>query len=58
MEICRKKLKNAIKNIEVALIRMEELYPLEFDQINTLKEVRIQVGWVIQEIDHKTKINA
>lgn len=43
MLIARRKVKNAIKNVEVAIARMEQLYATEYEMITTLKEMRIQL---------------
>lgn len=56
MDITKRKLINAKKNIEIAIVRLEQLYPTEYDIIDKLKENRIQIGWVIREVDVYSKI--
>jgi hypothetical protein len=43
MELTRRKVKNAVKNIEVAIARLEQLYSTEYDMIERLKDIRIQL---------------
>lgn len=56
MLIARRKVKNAIKNVEVAIARMEQLYATEYEMITTLKEMRIQLWGLMKEMDIITTI--
>jgi len=51
MKIIRKKLKNAIKNIEIAIETAEESHPAECTLIEELKAERIKLWGLIEEID-------
>lgn len=51
MEQVRENLKQANELITESIKELEENNPTELLAIETLKEDRIEIGWIIQEID-------
>lgn len=56
MEEIRNKLAKANELITETIDELQEISPMEFDTIETLKEKRIEIWGIIQEIDVKTTL--
>ena len=54
MENIRDSLKEANDLITESIKELEEIAPTEIETIETLKEKRIEIWWIIQEIDKAT----
>lgn len=51
MDTVRESLKQANNLITDSIKELEDIAPTEIETIETLKEKRIEIWWIIQEID-------